>query len=132
LEVATEALEVSKWDVMEAKMVNVFEAKVNRRPKFKFGIQVPRNPHHAMELGIMYGTNAWKEVMGIELGQINEFETFRVLEANDFLPESYKKIPNNMVFDAKFDLRRKAGVVSLDTIQLGFALASMNGLTLCS
>jgi hypothetical protein len=80
-------------------MVNAFKAKVDRGPKFKFGIQVPRNPHHAMELDIlMNGTNAWKEAMGIELGQINKYETFRVFEADDFLPESYKKIPYHMVF----------------------------------
>jgi hypothetical protein len=54
-----------------------------------------------------------------------------------------------MIFDVKFDLREKArlvaggnwtdppkediysGVVSLDTIWLGFALSSMNGLTVC-
>jgi hypothetical protein len=82
----------------------------------------------------MNGTNAWKEVMGIELGQINKYKTFPVLEADNFLPESYKKIPYHMVSDVKFDLRWKtrlvagsnwtdppkediySGVVSLDTI----------------
>jgi hypothetical protein len=84
-------------------MVN--KARVDRGPKFKFGIQVPRNSCHGMELDIMNGMNAWKEVTGIELGQINEYKTFCVLEANDFLPESYKKIPYHMVFDVKFNLR---------------------------
>jgi hypothetical protein len=31
-----------------AKMVNAFKAKVDRSPKFKFGIQVPRNLQHTM------------------------------------------------------------------------------------
>ncbi len=133
-----------------ARMVNAFKAKVDRGPKIKFGIEVPRSPRHAMELDTMNGTNVWKESMGKELGQINEYETFRVLEADEFLPDTYKKIPYHMVFDVKFDLRRKArlvaggnwtdppkediysGVVSLDTIQLGFSLASLNGLTVCA
>jgi hypothetical protein len=66
-----------------AKMVNAFKVKVDRSPKFKFGIRVPRNPRHAMELDLMNGTNAWKEAMGIELGQINKYETFSVLENHE-------------------------------------------------
>jgi hypothetical protein len=76
---------------------------------------------------------------GKRAGQINEYETFRVLEDHEYLPITYKKIPYHMVFDVKFDLRQKArlvaggnwtdppkediysGVVSLDTIRLGFA-----------
>ena len=55
-----------------------------------------------------------------------------------------------MVFDVKFDLRRKArlvlggnwteppkediysGVVGMDTIRLGFQIAAMNGLKVCA
>jgi hypothetical protein len=52
----------------------------------------------------MNGTNAWQEAMGLELGQINEYETFPVLEADEFLPATYKKIPYHMVFEVKFNL----------------------------
>jgi hypothetical protein len=133
------------------KMVNAFKAKIDRAGlKFKFGVQVPQSPRHAMELDAMNGNTAWKESMGTELGQRNKYETFRILEDDEFLPVTYKKIPYHMVFDVKFDLRRKArlvaggnwtdpskediysGVVSLDTIRLGFALASANGLTVCA
>jgi hypothetical protein len=117
-----------------ARMVHAFKVKVDRGPRFKFGIEVPRYPRHALELDMTNGTNVWKEAMGIELRQINEYETFCILEAGEFLPDTYKKIPYHMVFDVKFDLRRKArlvaggnwtdppkediysGVVSLDTI----------------
>jgi hypothetical protein len=82
-----------------AKLVNTFKAKVKRDPKFKFWIQVPCNPHHAMELDIMNRTNALEESMGIELGQINEYKTFHMLEDSAFLPDTYKKIPYHMVLD---------------------------------
>jgi len=88
--------------------------------------------------------------MGIGLGQINKYDTFRMLEDNEFLPDTYQKIPYHMVLDVKFDLRRKtrlvaggnwteppkedvySGVVSLDTIRLGFALSAMHNLSVCA
>jgi hypothetical protein len=42
------------------------------------------------------------EAMGIELRQVNEYETFRVLEDNEFLPDTYQKIPY-YTFDGKQD-----------------------------
>jgi hypothetical protein len=42
--------------------------------------------------------------MGKELGQIDEYETFCVLESKEFLPSTYQKTPYHMVFDVKFDL----------------------------
>jgi hypothetical protein len=101
-------------------------------------------------LDAMNGTTAWQELMGIKLGQINEYETFCALEEGEFLPDSYQKIPYHMVFKVKFDLQRKArlvaggiwtdhpkediysGVVLLDTICFGYALAAMNNLTVCA
>jgi hypothetical protein len=67
-----------------------------------------------MELGTMNGTSACQEAMGLELGQINEYETFPVLEADEFLPATYKKIPYHMVFDVKFNLQQKARLVAGD------------------
>lgn len=50
--------------------------------------------------------------MELELKQINEYETFRKLEANEPTPEGYKKIPYHIVFAVKFDLRRKSRLVA--------------------
>jgi hypothetical protein len=86
-----------------ASMVNAFKAKVAFGPKFKFGLEVPRNPRHALELDVISGNHVWKEAMGIELRQINEYQTFRVLGDGEFLPATYQKIPYHMVFDVKFD-----------------------------
>lgn len=119
-------------------------------PKFKFGVQVPNSPRHAMELDKRNRDNLWKESMDKELKQINDYETFIVLEDHEPLPEGYRKIPYHMVFDVKFDLRRKSrlvaggnhtdnpkediysGVVGMETIRLGFTLAAMNGLNCCA
>ena len=82
---------------------------------------------------------------------INEFKTFRVLDEGEAIPEGYIKIPYHLVFDCKFDGRRKsrlvAGghktpsvspeevyscVVSMDTIRMAFVLASLNNLEVCA
>ncbi len=81
---------------------------------------------------------------------MNDYEVFRVLENWEKIPEGYKKIPYNLVFDVKFDSRRKArlvagghrtdppkkdifsGVVSMESIRLGFLFAQMNGLKVCA
>jgi len=73
-----------------------------------------------------------------------------VLEDGESIPEEYKKIPYHMIFDLKFDLGRKArlvaggnwcnppkedvylGVASMDKVRMGFALASMNKLMVCT
>jgi hypothetical protein len=75
-------------------------------PSLSLGYKYPATPvMDAMELDLMNGTNVWKESMAKELGQINEYETFRILQNEEFLPLPYKKIPCHMVFDVKFDLR---------------------------
>ena len=72
------------------------------------------------------------------------------MEAEEPTPEGYKRIPYHMVFDVKFDLRRKSrlvaggnhtenpkediysGVVGMETIRLAFTLAAMNNLQVCA
>ena len=76
-------------------------------------------------------------------------KVFRRVTPEDNLDE-YQRIPYHIVFACKFDLRRKArlvcggnhtkipkedvysGVVSLDTVRLGFQIAEMNGLQACA
>jgi hypothetical protein len=74
-----------------------------------------------------------------------------VLEKGDDIPPGYIKIPYHMIFDVKFDGRRKcrlvagghrtpdmpqeetySGVVSMDTIRVAFVLSAMNGLDVCA
>ena len=78
-----------------------------------------------------------------------DFDTFRVAPNGEYLP-GYKRIPYHIVFDVKFDGRRKArlvagghrtdplkedvfsGVVSMEAVRLGFILAKMNDLLVCA
>jgi hypothetical protein len=54
----------------------------------------------------------WITAIEKELKQINDYKTFKVLEKGDKMPEGYQLIPYHVVFDCKFDFRRKACLVA--------------------
>ena len=74
------------------------------------------------------------------MNQLNEYKTFKILNKKEKVSENYKQIPYHIVFSVKFDLKRTAklvagsnksdllkkdcysGMVSLDTIKMGFFL----------
>ena len=143
----TDTLFMSDRDSMEYKAV--LASRFQGSPIFKFGVEVPRSVRHAYYLDKINGDNLWKEAIGKELGEINSFGVFWPIEPTDNL-DDYKKIPYHIVFDVKFDGRRKArlvcdgnwtevlkediysGVVGLNTVRLGFQLAAMNDLLVCA
>ena len=130
-------------------MRHAFKVKVQQGPKYKFGVMVPQNPWQAVKLDRVSGNNLWKESTDKELKQINDHETFREPGPDDNMGD-YKIIPYHMVYDVKFDGRRKArlvaggnwtdpprediysGVIGMDTVRLGFALAAMHNLKVCA
>ena len=132
-----------------ANMARAFSAMIRSSPKFKFGVEVPRNIKHAIELDRQNGDIRWQEAIELELKQINEYRTFRSLLPMDSL-EDYQQIPYHFVFDVKFDGRCKArlvangskteqpkddifsGVVGLESVRLTFLITQMNGLQVCA
>jgi hypothetical protein len=116
-----------------------------------FGVEIPKSVKHALELDKANGnTNLWRESINKELEQINNFQTFRRLKKGEHLSAAYQRIPYFIVFTNKFDGRRKAQlmangsrckmdsaesysrVVRMETVHLGFLLAEMNGLEICT
>jgi hypothetical protein len=70
------------------EMKHAFAAK-QQGPKFKFGVQVPVSPKHALALDEACGNKLWKEAIDKELKQINEYETFRTLANGEMLSVDY-------------------------------------------
>ena len=119
-------------------------------PKFKFGVQVPMGLKQAAKLDKENGNTLWQDAINIELKLLADYKTFRELDPGEVLGSDYKRIPYHIVFDVKFDLRRKArlvaggnwtdpgrediysGVVSIDAVRTGFMLGELNGLTCCA
>jgi hypothetical protein len=55
-----------------------------------FGVEIPRNVRHALEIDKMNGNNLWREAMDKELKVINEFKTLKRLEKGEELPGTYQ------------------------------------------
>ena len=117
---------------------------------YKFGVELPNGIAHALKLDKANGDDKWEKAINAEYGQIRDYKTFRRMKKGESMPPGYQRIPYHCVFDVKFDGRRKcrlvaggnratptkedvySGVVSIDTVRLGFLLADMNGLQTCA
>jgi len=62
-------------DVMN-NIRQVYKAKVDKIPKFHFGVEVPRNPTHAALLDKVNENDLWENATKKELGSINKHEVF--------------------------------------------------------
>ena len=120
-----------------------FIAKFENTPKYKFGVQIPTSIPHALRLDKLNGNSLWQEAIKKEMDQLAEYNTFRVPTEQDDLG-TYQQIPYHMVFDCKFDGRRKgrlvaggnhavvtseqvySGVVGIETVRTILALSSMD------
>ena len=130
---------------------NILAAKGHQGLKFKFGVQIPMNSSHALHLDKVHNNNLWKEAIQKEIDSINAFKTFRVLDEGEKLPEGYARIPYQLIYDCKFDGRRKcrlvlgghrtpdvhpdevySGVVSMETVRTAFVLGALNNLEVCA
>ena len=93
-------------------MAKAFKAKTKiKSTKIKFGIQVPMGIRQAYEIDKQNNNNEWEEAIKKELKQLSDYGTFKMAEDGEKL-NAYKKIPYHIVFDVKFDLRKKARLVA--------------------
>jgi hypothetical protein len=76
-------------------------------PKYKYGYQVPHDYNHAMELDTRNWNKLWQEATGLELSQLNEYNTFKDLGHQAQAPSGYKKIRAHLVYDVKHDADTK-------------------------
>ncbi|MEM7375684.1 MAG: hypothetical protein AAF587_44235, partial [Bacteroidota bacterium] len=142
-------------DSRTSLFANTYEARAmvasryDPQGKYKFGVEVPLNVRHAIKLDLLNGDSKWKEAIAKELTEINHHKTFRLVDSTDDM-STFQRIPYHIVFDVKFDGRRKArlvcggnftsppkedtysGVVGIGTVHLAFQLALLNGLQVCA
>ena len=71
------------------------------QPKYKFGIRVPDNAVHALQLDCKNGNTYWRDVIKKYLGELDEFDTFQALLEGELAPDGYKCIPYMIFFDVK-------------------------------
>ena len=119
--------------------------------KYKFGVQVPANVKQALQLDKENGNTFWEDAIKKEMDCLNKYNTFKLADFTvESPPEGYTKLPHHIVFDVKFDLRRRArlvgggnhtqlekeetysGVVGTDTVRWAMFIGEMNGLSCCA
>ena len=75
-------------------------------PKFKYGYEVPKNYNQALKIDKLNTNTKWQEATHLELKVMDDYEVFT---DNGFtIPEGYKCITVNIIFDVKHDGRHKA------------------------
>ena len=130
-----------------ARMANQAKLRSHRlRPKYKYGVQVPRSHDEAVWIDDKNGNTCWQDAEKVELDQLREYETFKDLGKGAAVPAGFKKIPCHMCYDFKADGMYKAryvggghrtdtpigsiysGVVSLPGIRIVTAIAELNDL----
>ena len=129
------------------RMVNQAKLRSYRTaPKYKYGYQVPHDYAQAVKLDEKAGNTKWQDATKLEMGQLDEYDTFKDHGLNGKPPDNYKKIKVHLIFDVKHDGRHKArcvadghlteiplgsvysGVVSLRGLRLLVFLGELNGL----
>ena len=140
-----------KGDDEFAQIARAFRVSRDQAKKYKFGVEVPRSPKHALQIDQENKNTGWKDAMSLELNQLKDYQTFKEIPDGQPIPKGYKRVPYHLVFDVKFDGRLKArlvangnrtpqvdpedvfsGVVSMEAVRLGFILAEMNDLLVCA
>ena len=119
-------------------------------PQYMYGYEVPKNYRRAVELDERNGNTKWQDSTALEMGQLDEYDTF--LDLGDSRnpetkpPEGHKKIGVHLIFAMKHDGCHKttcvanghltdtplesaySGVVSLRGLRLVLFIAELNGL----
>ena len=76
-------------------------ARDNRGPKFKFGVEVPRDWRHARQLQEKAGHTKWTDAEGKELGQLYDYETFIDKGLTAPIPSGFRQIRVHFVYDVR-------------------------------
>ena len=81
-----------------------------RKGRLKFGVEVPKNMAEAKMLDAKNGNRLWQDAVQKEFD--NARVAFKLLGEGERAPPTWKEITCHLVFDVKFDLRRKARYVA--------------------
>ena len=115
-----------------------------RKGNMGFGIIIPKNVKEALEHDRINGSNYRAETIVEEYHDVKV--EFLLEKKSDKIPPIYQKITCHLIFEVKFDLRRKArdvagghltftptsipysSAVSRESVQIVFLIAALNGL----
>ena len=94
------------------RLAKVFKKRRTTAKRYKYGVEVPQNGRHALQLDKDNNNDLWKASIEKEIGQLLDYSTFEILERGKKAPDGYKKVPLHLTFDVKHDGRRKSRMVA--------------------
>lgn len=118
--------------------------------KYKFGVRLPNNYRHAERLDAENGNTLWQDAVKTEMQKLHKYGVFKDLGVGVNPSPEYKKISVHMVYDVKYDGRRRArlvagghltdptndtpysGIASLKNVRACIFLGLLNGLDICA
>ena len=88
--------------------------KFSNAPVFKYGIEVPKTPEHAVKLDNENGNTCWKDAIDKEIKALLDLECFEFHPAGHHttLGEGWQRTTLHMVFDVKQSLQQKCRLVA--------------------
>ena len=92
------------------RIIGKIGAQKARKPNMKFGIEIPQNVVKAQELDAKNGNTYWQDAIKKEYNNVKV--AFKFLEDNSKPPPAYKEITCHLIFEVKFDSRRKARYIA--------------------
>ena len=82
-------------------------------PRFKYGVQIPRNAKEAYELDKANGNDFWAQAIKKEINAlVDDLKCFEFKPAGETPGPGYQRTTLVMIFDVKHDLRHKARLVA--------------------
>jgi hypothetical protein len=124
-------------------MINKVTTRMKKN-NMKFGILIPTTVAEATEEDRKNGNTYWKDAIAKEYANVKV--AFKLLDDGLKVPPGYTEITCHLVFEVKFDLRRKAryvagghltstpshltysSIVSRESVRIGFLVAALNDL----
>ena len=104
---------IASRTVKFSRMCNQARLHTERNgPVYKFGILLPRDRNHALQIDKDNDNKVWETSIGLEMDQLNEYKTFRNMGKHAKIPRDHQKIQVHFVFDVKHDLRCKSRLVA--------------------
>ena len=96
----------TKWAPYLLRKVNRWIRATRWRKKnncYKFGVEIPRNVAHSLELDRKNGNNFWRDAISAEIGTLTDMKVFKILDHGVKAPSEYKMIPMWTIFDVKME-----------------------------
>ena len=123
-------------------MIKQMKARLCRKGRMKFGVQIPGTVDEAIALDTEDGNTLWQDAIKLEIK--NSRVAFKLREKGEKAPVGYTQITCHLIFDLKLNMTQKAryvagghltdvptymtysSVVSRDTLRIGLIMTALN------